>query len=198
MWRMFMKDSEPEMEIKLKPPQFEIKMKPPKFVSVFEYQKWRNQFISYAKQTDASISTSIINGYCHPYHFHNGEGKPKSILSFTREETILYDRECKALSLLEKCFTPEMLQGFKDYKTAQELWIAIQEMCEQYVEVRVIGDSVDETVKESTSSSIPEVKSNPVIVQSDKSDDVVQEVSGNDSDDFKDANTELSDDNVTP
>ncbi|KAI3744779.1 hypothetical protein L1987_57870 [Smallanthus sonchifolius] len=61
---------------------------------------------------------------------------PKPVSALTTEEKLLFDREKKAMASISMSLPKEIYHSFKQFKSSQQLWEALQKRCEGSLDVK--------------------------------------------------------------
>ncbi|KAI3744848.1 hypothetical protein L1987_57944 [Smallanthus sonchifolius] len=111
--------------------------KPPKLLSFVDYSNWKDRFDHFVSFTDTSLWIPILEGYTHPtYTWMGNDDVPKSVSALTTKENFLFDREKKAMANISMSLPKEIYHSFKQFKTSQQLWEALQKWCEGSLDVK--------------------------------------------------------------
>ncbi|KAI3825338.1 hypothetical protein L1987_06820 [Smallanthus sonchifolius] len=93
-----------------------------------------DQFVSF---TDTSLWIPILEGYTHPtYSWMGKDDVPKPVSALSTEEKLLFDREKKAMASISMSLPKEIYHSFKQFKSSQQLWEALQKRCEGSLDVK--------------------------------------------------------------
>ncbi|KAI3802322.1 hypothetical protein L1987_30452 [Smallanthus sonchifolius] len=111
--------------------------KPPKLLNLADYSNWKDRFDQFVSFTDTSLWIPILEGYTHPTSSWMGKDDvPKPVSALTTEEKLLFDREKKAMASISMSLSKEIYHGFKQFKSSQQLWEALQKRCEGSLDVK--------------------------------------------------------------
>ncbi|KAI3725292.1 hypothetical protein L1987_65075 [Smallanthus sonchifolius] len=104
--------------------------KPPKLLSLADYPNWKDHF-------DQFVSwIPILEGYTHPtYSWMGKDDVSKPVSALTTEEKQLFDREKKAMASISMSLPKEIYHSFKQFKSSQQLWEALEKRCEGSLDV---------------------------------------------------------------
>ncbi|KAI3744718.1 hypothetical protein L1987_57809 [Smallanthus sonchifolius] len=101
--------------------------KPPKLLNLADYSNWKDRFDQFVSFTDTSLWIPILEGYTHPtYSWMGKDDVPKPVSALTTEEKLLFDREKKAMASISMSLPKEIYHSFKQFKSSQQLWEALQ------------------------------------------------------------------------
>ncbi|KAI3821476.1 hypothetical protein L1987_09044 [Smallanthus sonchifolius] len=111
--------------------------KPPKLLNLADYSNWKDRFDQFVSFTDTSLWILILEGYTHPtYSWMGQDDVPKPVSALTTEEKLLFDREKKAMASILMSLPKEIYHSFKQFKSSQQLWEALQKRCEGSLDVK--------------------------------------------------------------
>ncbi|KAI3732741.1 hypothetical protein L1987_63949 [Smallanthus sonchifolius] len=111
--------------------------KPPKLLNLADYFNWKDRFDQLVSFTDTSLWIPILEGYTHPtYSWMGKDDVPKPVSALTTEEKLLFDREKKAMTSISMSLPKEIYHSFKQFKSSQQLWEALQKRCEGSLDVK--------------------------------------------------------------
>ncbi|KAI3786631.1 hypothetical protein L1987_40454 [Smallanthus sonchifolius] len=111
--------------------------KPPKLLSLADYFNWKDRFDQFVSFSDTSLWIPILEGYTHPtYTWMGNDDVPKSVSALTTEEKLLFDREKKVMASISMSLPKEIYHSFKQFRTSQQLWEALQKRCEGSLDVK--------------------------------------------------------------
>ncbi|KAI3744731.1 hypothetical protein L1987_57822 [Smallanthus sonchifolius] len=101
--------------------------KPPKLLNLADYSNWKDRFDQFVSFTDTSLWNPILEGYTHPtYSWMGKDDVPKPVSALSTEEKLLFDREKKAMASISMSLPKEIYHSFKQFKSSQQLWEALQ------------------------------------------------------------------------
>ncbi|KAI3825202.1 hypothetical protein L1987_06679 [Smallanthus sonchifolius] len=111
--------------------------KPLKLLNLADYSNWKDRFDQFVSLTDTSLWIPILEGYTHPtYSWMGKDDVPKPVSALTTEEKLLFDREKKAMASISMSLPKEIYHSFKQFKSSQQLWEALQKRCEGSLDVK--------------------------------------------------------------
>ncbi|KAI3810956.1 hypothetical protein L1987_20645 [Smallanthus sonchifolius] len=111
--------------------------KPPKLLNLADYSNWKDRFDQFVSFTDTSLWIPILEGYTHPtYSWMGKDDVPKPVSALTTEEKLMFDREKKAMASISMSLPKEIYHSFKQFKSSQQLWEALQKRCEGSLDVK--------------------------------------------------------------
>ncbi|KAI3810707.1 hypothetical protein L1987_20329 [Smallanthus sonchifolius] len=111
--------------------------KPPKLLNLADYSNWKDRFDQFVSFTDTSLWIPILEGYTHPtYSWMGKDDVLKPLSALTTEENLLFDREKKAMASISMSLPKEIYHSFKQFKSSQQLWEALQKRCEGSLDVK--------------------------------------------------------------
>ncbi|KAI3775882.1 hypothetical protein L1987_45639 [Smallanthus sonchifolius] len=111
--------------------------KPPKLLNLADYFNWKDRFDQFVSFNDTSLWIPILEGYTHPtYSWMGKDDVPKLVSALTTEEKLLFDREKKAMASISMSLPKEIYHSFKQFKSSQQLWEALQKRCEGSLDVK--------------------------------------------------------------
>ncbi|KAI3808308.1 hypothetical protein L1987_24257 [Smallanthus sonchifolius] len=111
--------------------------KPPKLLNLADYSNWKDRFDQFVSFTDTSLWIPILEGYTHPtYSWMGKDDVPKPVSALSTEQKLLFDREKKAMASISMSLPKEIYHSFKQFKSSQQLWEALQKRCEGSLDVK--------------------------------------------------------------
>ncbi|KAI3774091.1 hypothetical protein L1987_48634 [Smallanthus sonchifolius] len=111
--------------------------KPPKLLNLADYSNWKDRFDQFVSFTYTSLWIPILEGYTHPtYSWIGQDDVPKPVSALTTEEKLLFDREKKAMASISMSLPKEIYHSFKQFKSSQQPWEALQKRCEGSLDVK--------------------------------------------------------------
>ncbi|KAD3067019.1 hypothetical protein E3N88_34899 [Mikania micrantha] len=112
--------------------------KPPRLVSGDNFQDWKFRFQSFIKYTDPKLWRSIEEGpYVPSYQSEiNGPLVPKDPELYTDNDILMMEKDEKAYASITMALSTDVAHGFKEHKTAKELWNALVERFEGNEDMR--------------------------------------------------------------
>ncbi|KAI3819600.1 hypothetical protein L1987_13441 [Smallanthus sonchifolius] len=117
--------------------EIDTSQKPPKLLNLADYSNWKDRFDQFVSFTDTSLWIPILEGYTHPtYSWMGKDDVPKPVSALTTEEKLLFDREKKAMASISMSLPKEIYHSFKQFKSSQQLWEALQKRCEGSLDVK--------------------------------------------------------------
>ncbi|KAD4180306.1 hypothetical protein E3N88_28897 [Mikania micrantha] len=112
--------------------------KPPRLVSGDNFQDWKFRFQSFIKYTDPKLWRSIEEGPFVPSFQSelNGPLVPKDPELYTDNDILMMEKDEKAYASITMALSTDVAHGFKEHKTAKELWNALVERFEGNEDMR--------------------------------------------------------------
>ncbi|KAI3802078.1 hypothetical protein L1987_30203 [Smallanthus sonchifolius] len=111
--------------------------KPSKLLNLADYSNWKDRFDQFVSFTDTSLWIPILEGYTHlTYSWMGQDDVPKLVSVLTTEEKLLFDREKKAMASISMSLLKEIYHSFKQFKSSQQPWEALQKRCEGSLDVK--------------------------------------------------------------
>ncbi|KAI3762426.1 hypothetical protein L1987_52856 [Smallanthus sonchifolius] len=110
--------------------------KPPKLLSLVDYPNWKDRFDQFVSFNDTSLWIPILEDYTHPtYSLMGKDDVLKLVTALTTIEKQVFDREKKAMASISMSLPKEIYHSFKQFKSSQQLWDALQKRCEVSLDV---------------------------------------------------------------
>ncbi|KAI3813979.1 hypothetical protein L1987_18717 [Smallanthus sonchifolius] len=111
--------------------------KPPKLLNLADYSNWKDRFDQFVSFTDTSLWIPILEVYTHPtYSWMGKDDVLKPVSALTTTEKLLFDREKKAMASISMSLPKEIYHSFKQFKSSQQQWEALQKRCEGSLDVK--------------------------------------------------------------
>ena len=104
----------------------------PRLLNADGYYEWKYRMENYLKMKDNRLWRSISKGptLLTIVDSATGDPKPKPIALYTEDDFNKTDADNTALATLTMALSPDIAQGFRQYKTAQDLWNALEDVYE--------------------------------------------------------------------
>ena len=110
--------------------------KAPKLLKCTDFVAWKDRFEQYVKYQDARMWVCMQDGCIPPTGIYKGREQIKKYSQMGDDEKKMYEAESKAHAAITMALPQEILHTFKKYKTARELWEALENRYDGNVGIR--------------------------------------------------------------